>query len=170
MFDGQGVKLFRRDFASSYGWWGNIAVVLGRRPPEAEHVANYRACIVQLHREYPQGIGLITVVNDTSAPSPAGRDAIIAMFKDVWPLMTATLFVPNATGFKAAVLRSMMACAILVTGHRDRVHIESSLDKGLPWFGDKVLEGPDAQQRLMALRQGVRRFFEHEDKRDPDAR
>src|SRR5262245_64829654 len=97
-FDVQGVKIFRRDFASSYGWWGNCAVVLGRRPPEAEHVANYRACVVELHQQYPQGVGLITVVNDTSSPSPGGRDAMITMFKEVWPLMNAALFIPNAMG------------------------------------------------------------------------
>src|SRR5688572_33469790 len=98
-FHEKGVQIFRRDRASSDGWWGNIAVGLGRQPPDAVHVANYRACVVELHRRYPQGVGLVTVVNDASTPSPAGRDAMIEMFKALWPTMTAVLFVPNASGF-----------------------------------------------------------------------
>ena len=74
-FEALGVRLFRRDFASSYGWWGNLAVVIGRQPPDAEHVANYRECVIELHRQHPRGVGLITVVNDTSTPSAAGREA-----------------------------------------------------------------------------------------------
>src|SRR5688572_6459752 len=118
-FHEKGVQIFRRDRASSYGWWGNIAVVLGRQPPVAAHVANYRACVVELHKQFPQGVGLITVVNDTSTPGAGGRDAMIKMFKEIWPLMTASLFVPNADGFKAAVLRSVMGGLMFATGQRD---------------------------------------------------
>src|SRR5438067_925929 len=83
-----GVQIFRRDSASSYGCWGNLAIVLGRHPVEEEHVANYRACIVELHRKYPTGVGLVTVVNDASTPSPSGRAALIGMFRQTWPLLS----------------------------------------------------------------------------------
>lgn len=160
-FETLGVKLFRRDFASSYGWWGNIAVVLGRQPPEAAHVANYRACVVELHKQFPQGVGVITVVNDTSTPSAGGRDAMLKMFKEVWPLMTAVLFVPNADGFKGAVLRSVMGGLMFATGQRDRVHIERSVQAGMPWFAGKLLGDESAAQQKM-LQAGIQRFCEAE--------
>jgi hypothetical protein len=161
-FDTTGVKVFRRDFASSYGWWGNLAIVLGRQPPEAAHVVNYRACVVELHKQHPQGVGLITVVNDTSLPSAGGRDAMTKMFKEVWPLMTAALFVPNADGFKAAVLRSVMGGLILAGGQRDRVHVERSVTAGMPWLISKVLGADEAGQQLQILVRGIKNFCDAE--------
>jgi hypothetical protein len=157
-----GVKVFRRDAASSYGWWGNIAVVLGRQPPDASHVLNYRACVVELHRLYPQGVGLITVVNDTSTPSPSGRDAMIAMFKALWPMMSAVLFVPNASGFKAAVMRSVMGGLILATGQRDRVRVEPSVHAGAPWLFEKVLGSVEGRRQAVHLQRGILEFCEAE--------
>lgn len=156
------MQIFRRDRASSYGWWGNIAVVLGRQPPDAVHVANYRACVVELHRRYPQGVGLVTVVNDASTPSPAGRDAMIEMFKALWPTMTAVLFVPNASGFKAAVMRSVMGGLILATGQRDRVRVESSVAAGAPWFFEKLLGAAEGSRQLSHLQRGILEFCEVE--------
>lgn len=157
-----GPELFRRDGASSYAWWGNIAVVLGRRPPSASHVANYRACVVELHKRYPQGVGLVTVVNDTATPEQSGRDAMITMFKELWPLMNGALFVPNAEGFKAAVMRSVAGCLILATGERDRVRVESSVRAGVPWLASKVI-GPHAKrEQWQQLEQGISRFCESE--------
>lgn len=164
-FDPMGVRIFRRDFASSYGWWGNVAVVLGRQPPDAAHVANYRECVTELHKLYPRGVGLITVVHDTSAPSHAGREAMIKMFKEIWPLMSAALFVPNAEGFKAAMLRSVMGGLILATGQRDRVRVARSLSDGLPWFLHKVMGPDEALRQLQHLQWGIERFCETESER-----
>jgi hypothetical protein len=160
-FSAAGPQLFRRDYASSYGWWENLAVVLGRRPPTAEHVANYRACVVELYARYPEGIGIVTVVNDTSTPEPSGRDALVKMFKEIWPMMTAGLFIPKADGFKGAVMRSVMGCFILATGQRDRIRIESTLDAGLPWVTTKLL-GPHAREQLPLLQRGISRFCDEE--------
>lgn len=167
LFGTNGVKIFRRDFASSYGWWGNIAIVVGRQPPEAAHVVNYRACVVELHKLFPQGVGLITIVNDTSTPSSSGREALIQMFKEIWPLMTAALFVPDATGFKAAVMRSVMGCLILATGQRDRVRVEPTVNDGLPWMLNKVLGVPEARRQLQRLEGGIARFWEIESASPP---
>jgi hypothetical protein len=161
-FDVGGVKVFRRDEASSYGWWGNIAVVLGRQPPSASHVVNYRACVIDLSRRFPQGVGLITVVNDTSTPGPGGREAMIAMFREVWPQLRAALFVPNATGFKAAVIRSVMGGFILASGQRDRIRVETSVHAGMPWLAAKVLGAAEGAQRLAMLERGVMKFCETE--------
>jgi len=163
-FSAAGPQLFRRDYASSYGWWDNLAVVIGRRPPAAEHAANYRACVVELYRRYPQGISIVTVVNDTSVPEPSGRDALVQMFKDTWPMMTAALFIPNADGFKGAVMRSVMGCFILAAGQRDRIRVERTLGAGLPWLATKLL-GPQAREQLPVLERGISRFCEQESSR-----
>jgi hypothetical protein len=161
-FAADGPTLFRRDEASSYAWWGNIAVVLGREPPDASHVANYRACIVELQHSYPQGIGLVTVVNGTSTPKPSGRDAMIQLFRELWPKIDAALFIPNASGFQAAVLRSVMGCLILASGQRDRVRVDRSLSAGMPWLATKLLGKDAAQQQLATLERGIQRFCDAE--------
>jgi hypothetical protein len=153
-----GPRIFRRDFASSYGWWGNLAVVLGRKPPSAEHVVNYRACVTDLHRQYPQGVSLITVVNDTSTPEASGRDAMIKMFKDIWPMLDAALFVPNASGFKAAVMRSVIGGFILASGQRDRVRVEGNISSGLPWLSTKLAMAGGQREQLRSLEQGISDF------------
>ena len=160
-FSAAGPQLFRRDYASSYGWWGNLAVVIGRRPPSAEHVVNYRACVVELYQRYPQGVGIVTVVNDTSTPEPSGRDALVEMFKETWSMMTAALFIPNADGFKGAVMRSVMGCFILAAGQRDRIRVERTLDAGLPWLASKLL-GANAREELPGLERGISRFCDAE--------
>lgn len=164
-FERTGVRVFRRDAASSYGWWGNLAVVLGRQPPDAIHVANYRACVAELHARYPQGVGLITVVKDTSTPSPGGRDAMIKMFRELWPIMEGALFVPDAVGFKAAVMRSVMGCFILATGQRDRVRVEASIPRGMPWLATKLLGLEEGRRQADKLCDGVIKFCNDEARR-----
>jgi hypothetical protein len=161
-FAADGPTIFRRDQASSYAWWGNLAVVLGREPPDAAHVANYRACIIELHQQYPMGIGLITVVNATSTPKPDGRDAMIRMFRELWPTIDAALFIPNASGFQAAVLRSVMGCLILASGQRDRVRVERSLSSGLPWLAHKLIGKDEGQRHVATLERGIQRFCDVE--------
>jgi hypothetical protein len=161
-FAADGPTIFRRDQASSYAWWGNLAVVLGREPPDASHVANYRACIVGLLDQHPLGIGLITVVNSASTPKPSGRDSMIQMFRELWPRLDAALFIPNASGFQAAVLRSVMGCLILATGQRDRVRVERSLSSGVPWLVTKLMGKERGQRHVANLEQGIQRFCDIE--------
>jgi hypothetical protein len=159
-FAAGGPRIFRRDAASSYAWWGNVAVVLGRQPPEASHVVNYRACMLELLKQFPQGIGVITIVNETSTPKPSGRDALIALMKELWPQIDAMLFIPNANGFKAAVLRSVMGCIILASGQRDRVRVERTLSTGVPWLATKL--GVGDSRNMALLEQGIQRFCDAE--------
>jgi hypothetical protein len=161
-FAPEGPKIYRRDQASSYAWWGNIAVVLGREPPDAGHVANYRACMLDLLKQHPSGIGLITVVKGTSTPQPSGREALIALFRELSPQLNATLLVPQATGFEAAVLRSVMGCFILASGQRGRVKVERSISAGMPWMATKLLGARSGAQQCALLEKGIQRFCDVE--------
>jgi hypothetical protein len=159
---GGGVRLVRRDAASSYGWWGNIAVVVGRQSPDAMHVMNYRSCLVELFRRYPTGIGLVTVVQEASSPSSTGREAMIQMFKEVGPMLEGALFIPDAVGFKAAALRSVVGCCILAIGQRDRLKVERSLERGMPWLAAKLWGPTEDSQHADVLSQGIARFCARE--------
>jgi hypothetical protein len=163
--DRGGVQLFRRDAASSYGWWGNIAVVVGRQSPDATHVVNYRACVVELHKRFPGGVGLITVVQAESIPSATGRAAMLQMFEDVWPMLEGVLFIPDAVGFKAAALRSVMGCVILAIGQRDRLKVDATLERGVPWLAAKMWGSAEFSRRAETLTQGVARFYSRESER-----
>jgi hypothetical protein len=161
-FAPEGPKAYGRDAASSYAWWGNIAVVLGREPPDADTVANYRACILDLLKLYPRGIGLVTVVNGTSTPQPSGREALMTLFREVVPRIDATLLVPNATGFQAAVLRSVMGCFILASGRRDSLKVEPSLSTGMPWLTTKLLGATQGRLQCPSLEKGIQQFCDIE--------
>jgi hypothetical protein len=168
-FAPEGPRLVRRDQASSYAAWGNVAIVLGREPPDATHVANYRSVILDLLELYPQGIGLVTVVNGTSTPQPSGREALIELFKNPPAGLDATLFIPNATGFRAAVLRSVMGCFILASGQRDRLRVERSVASGVPWLAAKLLGAANSPQQRALLEKGIQRFCDSESAGTPSA-
>lgn len=160
--DAAEVKIFRRDGASSYGWLGNLAVVLGRHPLEVAHVANFRACVVELYRRYPAGVGVVTIVEDTSLPSASGRDALLEMFKECWPMMNGALFIPNATGFRGAVLRSVMGGLMLACGQRDRVKVVASVPAGASWLAHKLRGEGATPQFIELLAEKIGQFHEQE--------
>jgi hypothetical protein len=68
------------------------------------------------------------------------------------------LFVIEATGFGAVVQRSIATAGIIVTGHRDRVKIVTSLDTGLPWFVERVMPGDPPRETAAAFEAAVRAF------------
>lgn len=137
-----------RDAACSYGWLGNVAVVIGHAPPTAATVPNYKKAIADLATKYPEGIGLVTIVQTTSTPEPDARDAILHIFRDFGRAMNACLFVDEAIGFQAAIHRSIGAGLILASGKRSTIKITGSLSTGLDWFISRWRTGGVAQGRL----------------------
>lgn len=131
------VELFERDEACSYGWLGNVAIVIGHAPPRTTTVPNYEKCIADLARKFPTGIGLITIVQTTSTPEPAARDLILQIFCKHGPSLNACLFVDEAVGFQAAIHRSIGAGLILATGKRATIRIAGTMAPGISWFSSR---------------------------------
>ncbi len=127
-----------RDHASTYGCLGNLLVVAGHSPPDAEAAQNYANCVAELVKKHPAGIGIITLVAAEATPHAEAREPLVRAFRDNWSQIEAALFVVEATGFGAAIQRSFMNALMLVSGSRDRVKIYKTLEQGSPWLLNRL--------------------------------
>jgi hypothetical protein len=149
----ESVTLRNRDSASSYGVWRNVAIVIGRQPPQAESIHNYRKVVEDLIAEYPKGVGLLTIVRSTSTPDAQAREELVAMFRTLWRRLSCIAFVMEAEGFVAATQRAIGSALISAIGASGRVLINSQLEKVTPWMAARLCpEGgaDDVQWKLQA--------------------
>lgn len=148
-----------RDTASSYGWIGNLAVIVGRHPPTPVAAENYMRCLSQLVERYPAGIGVITLVGPQATPRPEARETLIRTFRTHWPSIQGALFAVEGQGFAASIQRSFMTAAILVSGSRERIRISKDASLDMPWLWERMGLAETARYRVSAA---VRRFRRQE--------
>ncbi len=161
-FDDAEVQIFCRAPASSYGWLGNLAVVLVRREPGLSEVESFRACVVELHRQHPTGIGLLTLVKGTYLPDRSTRQATARMLKEIWPLLKGALFCVDGIGFKASVTRGVIGCYISVTGQTERAHIVEAVPGGIDWLAGLLRGSVPSPRFSEMLAREVGAFSERE--------
>jgi hypothetical protein len=145
------------------GYWRNIGITLGREAPTVEAMRNYQLSVKRLLEEYPTGVGLVTMIREKSTPAADARDVAIKMFRELGPRLKAALFVVTASGFAAAIQRSVISMGILASGQKGHFKVVSTLDHGLGWFSERV--GPVESVPPLELQLGtVIREFCHEER------
>jgi hypothetical protein len=118
----------------------------------------YHLSVEHLLKEYPVGVGLVTVIREKSTPAADGRDVAINMFRELGPRLTAVLFVVTASGFAAAIQRSVISMVILASGQKGHFKVVSTLDDGLGWFAERVAPADSAVQFKVQLGTVIREF------------
>ncbi len=151
-----------RDAVSTFASWNNLAICYGRQPPTGRNVGNYRFVLESMTKLYPQGVGLITIVARVSTPGADAREPLLAVFRDLWPQLIASAFVIEATGFAAAVQRSVAGALILGVGVRDRIKVADSLSSSLLWMNERF-SAASAPFPVLALENALRAFCTAED-------
>ena len=149
---------FARDPTCSMGYWRNVAITLGREAPTVEAMTNYHLCVKHVLKEHPAGVGLVTVIREKSTPAADARDVAIKMFRELGPRLTAALFVVTASGFAAAIQRSVISMGILASGQKGHFKVVPSLDDGIGWFTERVGPADGEVQFKLHLRSAVREF------------
>jgi hypothetical protein len=153
---------FARDPSSSIGSWRNVAITFGREAPSLEAMKNYHLNVENVLKEYPAGVGLVTVMREKSTPAGDGRDVAIKMFRELGPRLTAALFVVTASGFAAAIQRSVISAVILASGQKGHFKVVPALEDGLDWFAERVGPTEGAGQFKVQLGTVIREFCETE--------
>jgi hypothetical protein len=125
------------DSASCYGAFDNLVVVLGGGPPSASNVQLFSTVVKGLAAKYPKGAGVLLAVQSDSTPTPDGRDALLAMFRDVRNCVSSA-FVLESSGFATAAQRAIITAMLLVTPFRDSIRIERSFEAGARWLSARV--------------------------------
>jgi hypothetical protein len=123
-----------------------LGICLGRKPPDAAAARDYRDMLEHVVAQNPRGVGMITVVESSSTPTPDGRDAMIRMFKDLWPHLKAAAFVLEARGFAAATQRSVLSAFLLGSGLRQRLQIFPSIESAVPWLAGALVSADASPQ------------------------
>lgn len=143
------VKVFKRDSASSYGAWRNVAVVIGHAPPTVASIQNYRDLVENLAEQYPAGIAMLTIVTRTSTPEPKARDALVSMFRVLWPRILGAGFVVEARGFAAATQRAIGSTLVRVIGIGGRVLIEQEMSPVTSWIAARLSASSEAKSETV---------------------
>ena len=125
------------DSASCYGIFDNLVVVLGGAPPNAANVQLFSSIVKGLAAKYPKGAGILIAVQPDSTPTPDGREALLAMFREVRSSVSSA-FVLESSGFATAAQRAIITAMLLVTPFRDSIRIERSVEAGAGWLSARV--------------------------------
>jgi len=123
---------------------------------------SYHLSVKHLLKEYPAGVGLVTMIREKSTPAADARDVAIQMFHELGPKLKAALFVVSASGFAAAIQRSVISMGILASGQKGHFKVVSTLDDGLDWFSERVGPVDSVSQFKVQLRTVVREFCHDE--------
>jgi len=153
---------FARDPTCSMGNWRNVGITLGREAPTVEAMNNYHLSVKHVLKAYPGGVGLVTVIRERSTPAADARDVAIKMFRELGPKLTAALFVVTASGFAAAIQRSVISMGILASGQRGHFKVVPTLDDGLGWFSERVGPIGSVAEFKLQLRTVIREFCHEE--------
>lgn len=132
------VRLLYRDAVSSFGMTENVLMVVGREAPRKANAMLFTQALGDAALRHPKGFGLIVTIAESSTPDPNAREIMLAGFRRHWPVIRASVFVVEASGFQGSVQRSMISAATLLMGQRDRLKIVKQFADGADWFVERV--------------------------------
>lgn len=151
-------RLVFRDSVGSFGWCGNLMLCVGREPPDPLGASNYAESVRRISALYPNGIGVLTVIQSRSTPEPAARDLLVGTFKKNWGSIRGALFVVEAQGFAAAIQRSVLSAFMLAAGVRDQIKVTTPASCDVSWLTERA--APD--MNAAAIKKSMTQFIEKE--------
>ena len=120
--------------AATNGVWRNLGICHSHCPPDEIASNDYRAMVEHVIQSNTGSVGILTVIESASTPTPEGRNILVGTFRDLWPQLAAAAFVVRGKGFTAATQRSILSAFLMASGLRSRLRIYSTLDDAIPWL------------------------------------
>jgi hypothetical protein len=100
----------------------------------------------ELHEQYPEGWGMLTVIPANAVPpSEEVRAAINDAIKRLSVTLTAATWVIEGTGFQGAMVRAVLAGLRFFTHATYARHVSSSFEESLQWLLSQL---PGGEARL----------------------
>ncbi len=119
--------------------WGNVCVSIVRDQLSANDVAAARRVYERAANEHKQGfVSMIIAGGDAGLPSEEARRAIPDLMKGLEARVAAMVGVLEATGFKAAALRTAMATMAMVSRTNYPRKILSSVEDAVSFIAPFV--------------------------------
>jgi hypothetical protein len=143
------LKELCRDLEHCCCAYGNIVLALTLTAPDAAYLRTATQAITQLGLGYPQGVGLITMVDgNTPPPSEVTRAAIQQLFRDIAGFTRGGIMVVEGQGFKASAKRSAITLINMTTRLPYPIKVAASVSEAEPLLM-KML-GPAFDVRITA--------------------
>ncbi len=139
------------DHASTFGFVNNVLVVIGHTAPDAESARNYARATHELGQRHPDGIGLVTIVKEAATPNAEARRLLVNNFRDHARFIHGVMFVVEASGFAAAIQRSVMNAFTLASGVSGKVRIFKEVSDGVPSLLRRIVMDVDAEDLSRAI-------------------
>ncbi len=157
----QSVEFLGRDRAGSYGMFGSVFIGFGREAPDQEGAQLFGQCAKKFLGTLNEPGGFLMIVRQASTPAPEAREHTVQVFRELaLGGVTSTCIVIEATGFIAAVQRSI-ATAFLPKAVRDcKVHVAKRTDDGVAWMAQQLFGPATGSEQLLSA---VSRFVRDED-------
>ncbi len=115
-----------QDSASVIGCCRDLLVLVGHSPPTEQDALYFRQQIEKLLELFPEGIGILGVLRESSVPNRPAREALVDLFSAHGARLQAA-FVPLGSGFAAATQRSILAAALIATRRSKSIRVLSSI-------------------------------------------
>jgi hypothetical protein len=141
----------------------NVCVLIWGKVTTRDGVADAERVIEALAAQRPEGIGLITVVEDKAdLPAPEVRAAITAMLHSLGGKVLRSAVVYEGSGFHAAAVRGVVTGLTMLRRLPYPHRVIAAVEAAVPWILEGLPEQPaDAPQVLAAVRDLRRVFDEH---------
>ena len=148
----QKVELIARDRAGSYGIWGQVFILFGRDAPDGPGAELFDKSARRFMSQLSGAGAFLLILRQTSTPTPEARDRVKEVFSTLADGGVSSIcLVMEATGFAAAIQRSI-ATAFLPRALRGcKVHVASSIEKGVNWLGPCVYDSSAKSRELLQV-------------------
>ena len=134
----EGPTVLSTNKASLNAYWRNVGIVVGRGAPYNVSATEYRELMEYLIAKHPDGVGLLTVIEERSTPDPEARDIMVKMFRDLWRDMRCVAFIVEGRGFGAAAQRGVLSAFLIASGRSAKIKIFSDLGVAVRWMASEL--------------------------------
>lgn len=139
----------------AFGAWNNILVVIWRKETTPLGVETLGEYLQQLGAQYPQGIGLCAVVEESAPPPSTAARKAMAKIMGTADMLRGSVLIFDGTGFRAAIVRSFVAGLNMLTRFPFPHKVCASAQEAIPWLAEQVpgIDGAatDARALLEAI-------------------
>jgi len=118
---------------------GPVALFLHRGEPEVAHIVLFHSQLRATIREYPDGVGLLFVIADTSGlPSNDVRTAASAVFRELGPKIRLLGAAFEGEGFGSAAKRSVFTLVASSIFGSIRMRVHGSAEAACHWLDEQA--------------------------------
>jgi hypothetical protein len=149
-------RLIRVEDDYALGRYRDLFVLIWRHETTIEGCRTFRDELFRFAEGRPQGIGLLTIVEET-APMPPGesRQSIASTLRDASDHIHASAVVFEGAGFRAAAVRSVVVGLTMLARQKFPHRVFGNLSDAATWMhgtlGDALEEGFSGEQLEKAV-------------------